>query len=105
MPKWGFLSNHALVLLQLTSNPDQTVREIAIAIALTERAVISILKQLEMDDIVSKHKDGRRNRYRINQRALVDHLEEQMQSPMSLAQIAGQTAALAEAVRRRDGEQ
>lgn len=104
MPKWGFLSNHALVLLQLTSNPDQTVREIAIAIDLTERAVISILKQLETDEIVSKHKDGRRNRYRINQRALVDHLEEQMQSPMSLAQIAGQTAALAEAVRRGDGE-
>ena len=93
------------MLLQLTSNPDQTVREIAIAIDLTERAVISILKQLETDAIVSKHKDGRRNRYRINQRALVDHLEEQMQSPMSLAQIAGQTAALAEAVRRRDAEQ
>ena len=105
MPKWGFLSNHALVLLQLISNPDQTVREIALGLNLTERAVISILKALATDGIVHKRKDGRRNRYRIDQKALVDHLEEQMQSPLSLAQIAGQTASLATAVREKEADE
>ena len=95
MTKWGFLSNHALVLLQLVGHPESTLREIALELGLTERAVISILKTLETDGIVIKHRDGRRNRYRLDQRAMIRHLEEQMQSPYTLEQIANQTAALA----------
>ena len=100
MAKWGFLSNHALVLLQLVGHPESTLREIALELNLTERAVISILKTLEADGIVIKHRDGRRNRYRLDQRAMIRHLEEQMQTPYTLEQIANQTAALARQFQR-----
>ncbi|MDZ4278269.1 MAG: winged helix-turn-helix domain-containing protein [Dehalococcoidia bacterium] len=103
MGKWSFLSNHALVLLQLVGHPGSTLREIALELGLTERSVIVILKTLEEDGIVSRRRDGRRNRYTINRRTLAEHLERQTQSPYTLEQIAMQTAALAREYRQTEG--
>ena len=92
MPKWGFLTNYALVLMHMTANQNSTLREISIAVGITERATISILKKFEEEGIVSRWKEGRRNRYRINPRAVLQHLKDQTQSPYTLEQIASQTA-------------
>ena len=100
MAKWGFLTNHALVLLHLAQRQDSTIREIAKAIGLTERAVITIIRALEEEDIVSHHRDGRNNVYQVDLHAVMKHMSEQTE-PFTLEEIAAQTAALAKALREQ----
>jgi DNA-binding MarR family transcriptional regulator len=64
--RWGFLTNHALVLLAIALDRTSTVRELANAVGLTERAVVVLLNQLEEEGLVVRSKRGRRNAYRID---------------------------------------
>ena len=73
MPKWGFLTNHALVLLHVAENPNSTLREIASAVDITERAALSLLRALEEEAIISRRKEGRRNHYRVDLHAVFRH--------------------------------
>jgi DNA-binding MarR family transcriptional regulator len=66
MPTWGFLTNHALVLIYVVRHPDSTVREISGGVGVTERATLAILRELDTEGIVVRHKEGRRNRYSVN---------------------------------------
>ena len=59
MGKWGFLTNHAHVLIQVAREPRSTVREIALATGITERAAISVLQDLKRSGIVSTRREGR----------------------------------------------
>ncbi len=68
--RWGFLTNHALLLLSIAMDHSSTVREIAISVGVTERAVVAILNQLEDEGIVVRMRQGRRNEYRIDYDAL-----------------------------------
>jgi hypothetical protein len=70
---WGFLTNHAHVLIQVARDPQSTVREIARAAGITERAAISVLHDLRSAGIVHKERNGRRNTNRIDLRALMNH--------------------------------
>jgi DNA-binding MarR family transcriptional regulator len=63
---WGFLTNHALVLIYVIRHPDSTVREISEGVQVTDRATLSILRQLSDDGIMERHRDGRRNTYAVN---------------------------------------
>ncbi len=63
---WGFLTNHALVLIYVIRHPDSTVREISAGVEITDRATLSILRQLNDDGIMDRHRDGRRNTYAVN---------------------------------------
>ena len=101
MPKWGFLTNHAIVFLHVASYPNTTLRQISKAVSLTERSVITIIRALEEEGIASHTRDGRRNVYRIHYPAVIQHLREQT-SPYTLEQIAGQTAALAKRLSEED---
>jgi len=67
---WGFFTNHALMLLSIVMEPDNTVREMAVNVGVTERAVVAILNQLEDEGIVTRQKQGRRNSYLIDFKAL-----------------------------------
>lgn len=67
---WGFFTNHALLLLSITMDNQATVREMAVAVGVTERAVVAILNQLEAEGIVMRERQGRRNAYRIDFTAL-----------------------------------
>jgi DNA-binding MarR family transcriptional regulator len=67
---WGFFTNHALLLLAMVLEPGATVREMAAAMGVTERAVVAILNQLEDEKIVIRDRQGRRNVYTIDLRAL-----------------------------------
>lgn len=67
---WGFFTNHALVLLAIAMDNRGTVRDIAQAVGVTERAIVAILNQLEADGIITRRKQGRRNSYSIEFEAM-----------------------------------
>jgi hypothetical protein len=65
MENWGFLTNHARVLLRIAQDPGARLRDIAAALSITERSAHSIVNDLTAAGYVLKQKDGRRNRYQI----------------------------------------
>jgi len=65
--KWTFITNHAAVLTLLNREEHLTSREIAAALDITERTVVRIIKDLEAEGYITKRKEGRENRYTINQ--------------------------------------
>src|SRR5580700_6726608 len=62
---WSFLTNHARVLLRIAEDPGARLRDIAASLGITERSAYSIVADLTDAGYVVKHKDGRRNRYRV----------------------------------------
>jgi hypothetical protein len=62
---WGFLTNHARVLLCIAHDPGVRLRDIAASIGITERSAYGIVTDLADAGYVVKQKDGRRNRYQI----------------------------------------
>ena len=66
MPGWTFLTNHALVLSVLAKNPRITGRELSETVGITERATRKIIADLEAEGYITKKKEGRRIKYRIN---------------------------------------
>jgi predicted ArsR family transcriptional regulator len=62
---WGFLTNHARVLLCIAHDPGVRLRDIAASLGITERSAHGIITDLAEAGYVVKQKDGRRNRYRI----------------------------------------
>lgn len=65
--KWTFITNHAAVLTLLSRKEQLTSREIALALDITERSVVRIIKDLESTGYITKHKEGRVNRYTVNE--------------------------------------
>jgi MarR family len=65
MPTWGFLTNHARVLLCIAHDPGTRLRDIAAGQGITERSAHAIVADLTRAGYVVKRKDGRRNRYQI----------------------------------------
>jgi len=65
IPRWTFLTNHAHVLAILHSNPDLVLREVALKVGITERAVHSITHDLEESGYIEKERVGRKNQYKI----------------------------------------
>ena len=66
---WSFLTNHARVLLCIADDPGVRLREIAATLGITERCAYGIVAELSDDGYIVKQRDGRRNRYQIQ-----DHL-------------------------------
>ena len=65
MARWGFLTNHARVLLCIAHDPGARLRDIAASLGITERSVHGIVTDLAQAGYVIRQKDGCRNRYRI----------------------------------------
>ena len=65
MPNWGFLTNHALVLMCIARDPGARLRDIAADVGITERSAFGIVSDLAAAGYVVKEKGGRRNRYRV----------------------------------------
>lgn len=89
--RWGLLTNHALVLVHVVENPRSTLREIADAVGITDRAALSILRALEEDQIVGRRKEGRRNVYSVDLDALLAHRQ---YGKYTIAEIASALLAL-----------
>jgi DNA-binding IclR family transcriptional regulator len=65
MPEWGFLTNHARVLVCIAHDPGVRLRDIATRLDITERSAYAIVTDLTAAGYVVKQKEGRRNRYEI----------------------------------------
>ena len=76
MRRWGFLTNHGMVLIHVIQHPRSTVREIALACGITERATLSILRNLRSSGIVESEREGRRNFYSIDFSAMASYRRE-----------------------------
>jgi DNA-binding MarR family transcriptional regulator len=70
-PTWGFLTNHPVVLIYTTQHPESTVRAIASGVGLTERASLSILRDLDDERLVERHRSGRRTTYVVRYERLI----------------------------------
>lgn len=64
--QWTFFSNHGHVLICLAMNADQPLREVALAVGITERAVQRIIADLEEAGYLVREKSGRQNTYTLN---------------------------------------
>src|SRR3954454_14826248 len=63
---WGFLTNHALILIYVIRHHDSTVREVSAGVGITDRATLAILRELDANGIVGRHRVGRRNTSSVN---------------------------------------
>jgi DNA-binding transcriptional ArsR family regulator len=63
--KWTFLSNHSHVLICLVREPELSLREVALKVGITERAVQNIILDLEDGGFLTRRKEGRVNRYSL----------------------------------------
>ena len=75
--EWTFFTNHAHVMVCLARNPDQPLREVALAVGITERAVQRIIGDLESAGYLIRSREGRCNRYEMHPEIRLRHpLEE-----------------------------
>ena len=65
MAEWSFLTSHARALVCIAGDPGVRLREIAAVLGVTERTAFGIVNDLTEAGYVTKEKDGRRNRYRV----------------------------------------
>jgi predicted ArsR family transcriptional regulator len=72
-PRWTLFTNHGHVLIYVSRNPDARVRDIAVAVGITERAVQSILRDLDDSGYIERMHVGRRTHYRVLRVAQLRH--------------------------------
>ena len=76
MGEWSFFTNHARALICIARDPGIRLKDLAVALSITERSAYAIVTELVDAGYVVKDKDGRRNRYRV---------ESQLPLPESIA--------------------
>jgi DNA-binding transcriptional ArsR family regulator len=83
MGTWSFLTNHARALLCIANDPGARLRDIAVMVGVTERSAHDIVSDLVNAGYVIKDREGRRNRYRIQE-------ELPLRDPMSRQRTIGE---------------
>jgi len=73
MSEWSFLTSHGMVLSLISKQPRITGLEISREIGITERAVRRIISNLVDAGYISKKKEGRCIKYRINPNKTLRH--------------------------------
>jgi predicted transcriptional regulator len=66
-PRWAFLTNHARALICIARDPGARLREIGERVGITERAAHRIVAELLAAGYITRTRDGRRNRYTVNE--------------------------------------
>ncbi len=84
---WTFLTNHAHVLFCIAQDPEVRLRDVAIRVGITERAVQRIVTDLEDEGFVVVSKEGRRNRYQIRCDRPLRHPIERQRTVQSLIDL------------------
>lgn len=93
MPSWGFLTNHALVLLCIARDPGVRLRDIAASVGITERSAFGIVSDLIAAGYIVKEKGGRRNRYHVEAHLPLPESAGHLAIGDLLALLGGQDAA------------
>lgn len=65
MAEWTFLTNHAHALICITRDPGIRLRDVAARVGVTERAAQRIVSDLVDAGYLDRHREGRRNAYRV----------------------------------------
>ena len=73
MSDWTLFSNHGHVLVCLARNADARLRDVAMDVGITERAVQKVVRDLQDGGMVTVTKNGRRNSYRIHVKKTLRH--------------------------------
>ncbi len=63
--RWTLLTNHGAILVHVAQHPHSTIREVAEAVDITERATARILAQLREAGYLRAERSGRRNTYEL----------------------------------------
>ena len=99
---WRVLSTHAHILVLLHLQPRITMREVAVAVSITERRVAANIADLQAEGLVKVIKRGPRNTYRVLRSATLPPsahgpktVGEFLDTVMPLVQKTGSMAALA----------
>jgi DNA-binding transcriptional ArsR family regulator len=96
MGDWSFLTNHARALLFIAHDPEARLRDVAVALGVTERTAYGIVADLTDAGYVVKEKEGRRNRYDIQ-----THLP--LPDPITGERTIGEVLDLLVDARRQEG--
>jgi hypothetical protein len=64
--QWAFLTHHSHVLISLSRDPTLRLRDLALAVGVTERAMASIVSELVQAGYLQRFKEGRRNHYGVD---------------------------------------
>lgn len=88
---WTFLTNHAHVLICLAQEPSARMRDVAVRVGITERAVQRIIADLEEAGVITRVRDGRRNHYEIYGDKPLRHPMEAHQTVGDLLHIGGKS--------------
>ncbi|MEQ9461121.1 MAG: winged helix-turn-helix domain-containing protein [Phycisphaeraceae bacterium] len=86
--QWTFLSNHAHVLICLVEDPGARLRDMAVRVGITERAVQNIIQDLEQGEVITRMREGRRNRYEV-------HADQPLRHPVESHRTVADLLALA----------
>ncbi|MDH6143495.1 MULTISPECIES: helix-turn-helix transcriptional regulator [Kitasatospora] len=84
---WTFLTNHARVLSLIAKDPGIRLRDVAAACRLTERAVQTIVADLEAEGYLTHSREGRRNRYQVTPHTQLRHPAEAGRTVAALLQL------------------
>lgn len=88
-PAWTFLTNHSHVLICLWREPEARLRDVADRVGITERAVQAIVADLEEGRVLTRTREGRRNRYQIHVDVPLRHPVESNRTVAALLKMAG----------------
>jgi hypothetical protein len=86
---WTFLSNHSHVLICIAHDPEVLLRDVAVRVGITERAVQRIVVELEEGGYLTRVRSGRRNHYVINPEVPLRHPIEQHRTIGRLLEMVG----------------
>ena len=89
--RWDFFTNHAHVVFYLQAHPCQSLRRVALAIGITERAVQRIVAELEQGGYLTRTKVGRQNQYVINGDVQLPKSSERQRALQSLLDWAAES--------------
>ncbi|MCM8533081.1 MAG: winged helix-turn-helix domain-containing protein [Lentisphaeraceae bacterium] len=70
---WTFLTNHAHIILCLAKSSSMRIRDLAVEVGITERAVQRIIAELIDEGYVTRLKEGRRNIYKLQTKKPLKH--------------------------------
>jgi hypothetical protein len=91
---WTFLTNHTHVLVHLSRNPSLVLREVALYVGITERAVQRIVADLEASGIIEREKICRQNHNRIR-------TDQPLRHPNESHRTIGELLALINRIQRK----
>lgn len=92
-PGWNFLTNHAKALLFIAGNPDARLRDLADGLGVTERTAYGIVLDLTNGGYVVKQREGRRNRYFIQDHVPLRDTVSRQRTVRELLDLLGEPAA------------